>query len=135
MSGAVDGALAVTLENDIIAARRQVRRVAGELGFGITDVTRIVTAVSELTRNVYQHAGGGTVRWRRLDRDGRVGIEVAFEDEGPGIADLDKALEEGFTSGRGLGMGLSGSKRLMDELEISSAVGSGTRIVVRKWLR
>lgn len=135
MSGSAEGKLTIRSEGDVIAARRSIRAAASAIGFGLTDLTRVVTAVSELTRNIYHHAGGGTVRWRSLDAGGRVGIELVFEDEGPGIADLDTALQEGFTSGGGLGMGLSGSKRLMDELEIASEVGRGTTVTARKWLR
>lgn len=135
MNASVEGRLPIGSEGDVIAARRSIRAAASALGFGLTDLTRIVTAVSELTRNIYHHAGGGSVRWRSLNADGRTGIEIVFHDEGPGIADLEMALQDGVTSGGGLGMGLSGSKRLMDELEIDSEVGSGTTVTARKWLR
>lgn len=135
MNASVEGQLPIQSEGDVIAARRSIRAAASALGFGLTDLTRIVTAVSELTRNIYHHAGGGSVHWRSLDVDGRIGIELVFEDQGPGIADLEMALQEGFTSGQGLGMGLSGSKRLMDEMEIASEVGRGTTVTATKWLR
>ena len=116
-------------------ARKVVRNAATALGFGITDVTRIVTAASELTRNIYHYAGSGVMRWRTLSRDARVGLELIFEDSGPGIPDIDKAMEAGFSTGKGLGMGLPGAKRLMDEMTVQSQVGKGTTVEVRKWLR
>lgn len=135
MNGSVEGRLPIRSEGDVIAARRSVRAAASALGFGLTDLTRIVTTVSELTRNILHHAGEGSVRWRSLAANGRTGMELVFEDGGPGIADLEMALQEGYTSGSGLGMGLPGSKRLMDELEIDSEVGRGTTVTARKWLR
>ena len=125
----------VESEGDIVAVRRAVRDAAKDLGFGTTDVTRIVTAASELTRNITLYAGSGEVRWREIDSRGTRGIEVVFEDQGPGIPDVELALEEGYTTSGGLGLGLPGAKRLMDEMEIESEVGSGTRIKVRKWQR
>jgi serine/threonine-protein kinase RsbT len=122
-------------ESDIIATRRTVRTVATQLGFGLTDVTRIVTATSELARNVCLYAGSGIMRWRALDRDGRIGIELTFEDRGPGITDVEQAMQEGYTTGDGLGMGLPGAKRLMDEFEIASEIGKGTIVKAKKWHR
>jgi serine/threonine-protein kinase RsbT len=121
-------------ESDIVKARQAIREAATECGFGLTDTTRIVTAASELSRNVYLYAGTGKVTWKCLS-DPRPGIEIEFMDEGPGIPDLDKAMQPGFTSGGGMGMGLSGSKRLMDEMSVQTEVGSGTTVTVRKWLR
>jgi serine/threonine-protein kinase RsbT len=135
MSEEFAGELRVTSESDIVAARRQLRDVTREIGFGITDITRVVTAGSELTRNMYQYAAGGVVRWQRIEDGGKLGLELVFEDRGPGIPDLDEVMQEGYTSGGGLGMGLPGSRRLMDEMEIDSETGRGTRIVIRKWLR
>ncbi len=111
-----------------------MRIVATELGFSVTDVTRIVTAASELTRNIYQYAGSGVMRWCVLAEGGR-GFELVFEDAGPGIADVGRALEPGFTTGKGLGLGLPGARRLMDEMDIRSVPGTGTTVRVRKWLR
>jgi len=128
-----EGELAIHSENDIVAARRAVREAATRLGFTVTDITRIVTAASELARNVYKYGGGGSVRWRQLDTLGRVGIELQFIDQGPGIADVPLALQEGYSTGRGLGLGLPGARRLMDELDIHSVVGSGTTVTVKKW--
>jgi serine/threonine-protein kinase RsbT len=129
------GEFRITSENDIVMARKVVRDAATALGFGLTDVTRIVTAASELTRNIYHYAKSGVVRWRALNQAARVGLELTFEDSGPGISDVPKAMEVGFSTGNGLGMGLPGAKRLMDELVIESTVGKGTTVVVRKWLK
>ena len=129
------GEFRITSENDIVMARKVVRDAATTMGFGITDVTRIVTAASELTRNIYHYAKSGVMRWRSLNQDASVGLELTFEDSGPGIADVEKAMEMGFSTGKGLGMGLPGAKRLMDELVIESTVGKGTTVVVRKWLK
>ena len=129
------GEVTIASEGDIVLARRTVRDAATAAGFGMTDVTRIVTAASELARNVFHYAGTGRMRWMHLDEDSGPGIEIVFEDHGPGIADVDQALQPGFSTGGGLGLGLPGVKRLMDELVIDSAVGGGTRIAARKWLR
>lgn len=129
------GELPIQSEADIVMARRAVRNAATALGFGITDVTRIVTAASELTRNIYQYARSGAMRWRALHVKGRVGLELVFEDCGPGIPDVARAMEKGFSSSKGLGMGLPGAKRLMDEMSVWSEVGKGTTVQVRKWLK
>jgi serine/threonine-protein kinase RsbT len=122
-------------ESDIVMARKTVRTVAGQMGFGLTDVTRIVTAASELARNAFLYAGSGIMRWQVLTTGSGRGIELTFADNGPGIADIEQALQEGYTTSGGLGLGLPGSKRLMDETNIYSEVGKGTTVVVRKWLR
>lgn len=129
------GEFRITSENDIVMARKVVRDASTTLGFGLTDVTRIVTAASELTRNIYHYAKSGVMRWRLLNQDGRVGLELIFEDNGPGIPDVAKAMEMGYSTGKGLGMGLPGSKRLMDEMTIESTVGKGTTVIVIKWLK
>jgi len=129
-----NGEVAITEELDIVAVRQAVRDAARSMEFGVTDVTRIVTAASELARNVYNYAGSGDMRWRQVSSNGRRGIELCFDDRGPGIEDVDEALLEGFTSGKGLGMGLPGARRLMGELDIQSRVGQGTTVTVRKWL-
>jgi len=129
------GELFIRAENDIVAARRTVRDAATQLGFGPTDVTRLVTAASELARNVFKYAGQGVMRWNCVQADSRVGLELQFVDEGPGIADINLAMEEGYTTGGGLGVGLPGARRLVDELAIQSAVGQGTTVVVKKWRR
>jgi serine/threonine-protein kinase RsbT len=135
MGAEAAGELAIKAEHDIVLARRTIREAAGQLGFGETDVTRIVTAASEMARNVYKYAGKGVVRWRTLLVDGRRGIELQFIDEGPGIEDIQLAMREGYSTSRGMGMGLPGAKRLMDDLQIESAVGKGTNIILKKWLR
>ena len=135
MTASPAGELAIQAESDIVAARRAVREAATQLGFGLTDVTRIVTAASELARNVFKYAGEGVMRWQPLEEGSRRGMEVRFEDHGPGIADVGRALEEGYSTGGGLGMGLPGARRLMDEMEIRSTVGEGTTVVLRKWRR
>jgi serine/threonine-protein kinase RsbT len=127
------GEVRIHSESDIVETRRTVRTAATQLGFGLTDVTRIVTAASELARNVFRYAGSGIMRWQALDTAGRIGIELTFEDRGPGITDIEQAMESGYTSGGGLGMGLPGAKRLMDEFEIASEVGKGTIVTAKKW--
>jgi serine/threonine-protein kinase RsbT len=132
MSG-TDGEVTITTEGDIVATRRTVRGLAVDMGFGLTDVTRIVTAASELARNVYKYGGGGVMRWRHVEDGGRPGIELEFIDHGPGIADINLALQEGYSTGRGLGLGLPAARRLMDEMDIQTTVGAGTRITLKKW--
>jgi serine/threonine-protein kinase RsbT len=124
-------------EDDIVAARQSARELAKALGFRAIDQSRITTAVSELARNVvrYATAGRGEVLLRPLAGVGRAGIEIVVRDEGPGIADVGQAMQEGYTSGRGLGMGLPGTRRLMDEMAIDSAPGRGTTVTIRKWQR
>ena len=129
------GELPIRAENDIVAARRVVRDAATQMGFGTTDVTRLVTAASELARNIFKYAGQGLMRWNCMKSDSRVGIEVQFVDEGPGIADVNQAMEEGYSTGGGLGLGLPGARRLVDELAIQSAVGQGTTVTLKKWRR
>jgi serine/threonine-protein kinase RsbT len=129
------GEVRITSEGDIVTARKVVRDAAVALGFGVTDVTRIVTAASELTRNVFRYAGSGTMYWCKVSAGASVGIELRFEDQGPGIPDVERAMEMGYTTSGGLGLGLPGVKRLMDEMEIESAVGKGTRVIVKKWRR
>jgi serine/threonine-protein kinase RsbT len=129
----LSGELPIREEADIVTARRTVREIATQAGFATSDVARLVTAASELARNVYRYAGSGLMRWQKLERDSRVVIELKFIDEGPGIADIAGAMKEGFSSGGGLGIGLSGAKRLTDEMEIESVVGKGTTVTLRKW--
>ncbi len=135
MNGRDHGEIKITVESDIAVARRAVREVAMLIGFGPTEIARIVTAASELSRNVHKYAGGGVMQWHAIGNGAGGGLELRFEDQGPGIADVNEALREGFTTGGGLGMGLPGARRLMDEMEIQSAPGQGTKVVVRKWRR
>jgi serine/threonine-protein kinase RsbT len=127
----------VTCERDIVLARQAARSRAASLGFGPIDQSRIATAVSELARNVvrYATAGIGRVEILELTNGARTGIEIVVEDDGPGIPDADLALTPGYTSGRGLGLGLSGTRRLMDEMSLESKEGVGTKVTVRKWKR
>lgn len=125
-------------EDDIVASRQRAREVARQLGFGAVDQSRIATAVSELTRNIVRYATDrrGEVIVREVTSpDLRSGIEIVVADAGPGIADVDQAMRDGYTSGGGMGMGLPGTRRLMDELEIETAPGHGTTVTVRKWRR
>ena len=126
--------LYIDTEGDILTVRKKVRDASVQLGFNPTDVTRIVTAASELARNVFRFAGTGEMRWNAIQNGRFNGLELCFEDKGPGIPNVEQAMERGYTTGGGLGLGLPGTKRLMDEMEIDTAVGRGTTIVVRKWL-
>src|SRR5690242_15002285 len=116
--GSAEGEIWIKTERDILAARHAVRDAASEIGFGSSDVTRIVTAASELARNVFKYGGGGVMQLNRIENSGRPGIELVFTDRGPGIRDISLAMQEGYSSGGGLGMGLPGAKRLADEFEI-----------------
>lgn len=134
MSFSFDGEVPIASERDILTVRRVVRDATVQFGFGMTDTTRIVTAASELARNIFRYAAPGVMRWRKLVVEGRVGVELQFEDHGPGIANVEQRMRDGFTSsGGGMGLGLRGSKRLMDELEVQTEVGKGTLITARKW--
>lgn len=117
---------------DVVLVRQAARQMAIAAGFSLVDQTKIVTAASELARNTLDYGGGGTVSIELLD-ELRRGVRLTFRDEGPGIPDIELALKDGYTTGNGLGMGLSGSKRLMNEFEIVSEVGKGTCITVTKW--
>ena len=125
--------LPLRTEHDIVQARQHVRKLTQEAGFGLVDQTKMVTAASELARNAVTYGGGGTVRWELLTEGVRRGLRLHFVDEGPGIADLKQALTDGWTSGTGMGLGLSGAKRLVNEFEIESAPGRGTRVTVTRW--
>lgn len=120
---------------DIVTARVEGRELAKELGFGVIDQARIATAISELTRNIVQYAEKGEATMRPIEIGGRVGIEIICGDEGPGIPDLELAMQDGYSTSKSLGMGMSGAKRLMDEFEVESDIGIGTTVTVRKWLR
>lgn len=125
----------ITSESDIVVVRKQVRIAATDMGFGVTDVTRIVTSASELARNILRFAGQGRVEISTVNSSSATGLNLSFIDRGPGIADLNLAMQEGYTTGGGLGLGLPGSKRLMDEIEIETEPGKGTTIVITKWLK
>ena len=119
-------------EQDIVLCRQAVRGLMQQLQFSLVDQTKMVTAASELSRNTVVYGGGGAMRWEIL-REPRTGLRLAFEDRGPGIENLDLALADGWTSGNGLGLGLSGSKRLVNEFEIRSVVGEGTCVTIVRW--
>lgn len=121
--------------DDVILAREYAREMAQEIGFDHAEQTQIGTATSELSRNVHQFARNGKVTITTVVRDGMTGIEIVVEDRGPGIADIPQAMQDGFSTNNGLGFGLPGARRLMDEFEIESSVGSGTRIKIQKWLK
>jgi serine/threonine-protein kinase RsbT len=125
--------VALRTPDDVVRARQLVRVRASELGFGIVEQTKIVTATSELARNTLVHGGGGEMRLELLADGRRGGLRLVFEDRGPGIPDIALALTDGFTTGEGLGLGLSGARRLIGDLEIESAVGAGTRVTVTRW--
>jgi serine/threonine-protein kinase RsbT len=122
--------------DDVVRVRQQVRVVAATSGLSLVDQTKVVTAASELARNALVHGGGGLAQVEMVTSgNGRNGIRIGFTDKGPGIADLDLALTDGWSSGDGLGLGLSGARRLVDEFELISEPGGGTSVVVVKWSR
>jgi serine/threonine-protein kinase RsbT len=124
--------LPIASEPDMVTVRRRVREAAARTGLSLVDQTKLVTAASELARNTLIYGGGGTMQLETLN-GARLGIRLTFVDQGPGIPDIDLALRDGFTTGSGLGLGLSGSKRLVNEFEIDSKVGQGTRVAVTRW--
>jgi serine/threonine-protein kinase RsbT len=125
--------LTLKSSEDVVRMRQAVREHAIELGFGLVDQTKLVTAASELARNAIIYGGGGEVKLETLTEGERRGIGLTFSDRGPGIADIQQALKDGYTSGNGLGLGLGGAKRLSNEFHIISEVGVGTRITIKRW--
>jgi len=125
--------LPIRTSSDVVVARQKVREWALELKFTIVDQTKIVTAASELARNTLDHGHGGKVTLEVLDDSPRKGLKLLFEDDGPGIADLTAALRDGFTTGGGMGLGLGGSKRLVNDFDLESEVGKGTKVTVVRW--
>jgi serine/threonine-protein kinase RsbT len=124
---------AVRDSDDVVRVRQTVREWSVSCGFSLVDQTKIVTAASELARNVVLYAGGGTVRLEALNDGARRGLRLVFEDQGPGIPDVAQALRDGFTTAGGLGLGLGGARRLVNEFEIDSRPGAGTRVVITRW--
>jgi serine/threonine-protein kinase RsbT len=120
-------------QEDVVHVRQQARAWSVELGFSLVEQTKIVTAASELARNTIEHGRGGIARFRWVVNGERSGLQLEFEDSGPGIADLELALRDGYTTGSGLGLGLSGSRRLMSDFSIESSPGNGTRVSVIRW--
>lgn len=123
----------IRVEADVITARQLVRKLASELGFSLVDQTKLVTAASELGRNVVRYGRGGEMRWERLTNGTRTGLRLVFEDQGPGIPDVALAMTDGWTSGSGLGMGLTGTRRLVNEFDLHTEVGKGTRVTIARW--
>ncbi len=123
----------IHIEQDVVMARQTARKLATECGMRLIDLTKMVTAVSELARNTMVYGGGGDMEWQILDENSRVGLRLTFRDEGPGIPDIKLAMTDGWTSGSGLGLGLTGAKRLVDEFELDTAPGQGTRITITRW--
>jgi serine/threonine-protein kinase RsbT len=128
--------VAITTDADVVTARQRARSMGGELGFTSTDLTLLATAISEVARNITAYAGEGEVRLRVVrGTNGRQGIEVVASDDGPGIANVELALQDGYTTGGGLGLGLPGARRLVDEFELQTSPGEGTTVRLVKWGR
>lgn len=128
-----DETVAITSSSDIVRVRQVVRNWSVSLGFTLVEQTKMVTAASELARNALEHGGGGQVRLEVLQNELRQGLKLTFVDQGPGIPDVQQALRDGFTTGTGMGLGLSGAKRLVNEFQIDSAPGRGTKVMITRW--
>ena len=128
-----DDTLSLRSSEDIVLIRQAVRAAAVDLRLSLVDQTKIVTAASELARNTLDYGGGGTVRIEALQDSGRRGLRLTFEDKGPGIPDLERALKDGYTTGNGLGLGLGGARRLSSEFAIESRPGEGTKVTIARW--
>jgi serine/threonine-protein kinase RsbT len=125
--------MAIRSQEDVVRVRQVVREWATEMGCSLVDQTKVVTAASELARNTFIHGGGGEVTLEMLEAGGKRGLRLVFEDQGPGIPDVALAMQDGYTTAGGLGLGLSGSKRLLPDFKLESAPGKGTRVTVTKW--
>jgi serine/threonine-protein kinase RsbT len=125
--------LAIRLSDDVVRVRQLTRSFAVEVGLSLVDQTKIVTASSELARNMLDYGGGGEVMIELVDQGARRGLRLTFEDKGPGIADIEQALKDGYTSGKGMGLGLGGAKRLCNEFSIESKPGAGTKLSIARW--
>jgi serine/threonine-protein kinase RsbT len=132
-TGLLAAQVSLRSDEEIVRLRQIVRDAAIEKGFSLIEQTKFVTAASELARNTLQYGGGGDARLEVLTNGVRVGLKLSFVDQGPGIVDIERALQDGFTSGNGLGLGLGGSRRLCDEFSIESAPGKGTTVTITKW--
>jgi serine/threonine-protein kinase RsbT len=128
-----DESATISSSSDIVRVRQTVREWAVSLGFSLVEQTKMVTAASELARNTLEHGGGGNVQMQVLNNEMRRGLKLTFSDEGPGIVDVAEALRDGFTTGSGMGLGLGGAKRLVNEFEIDSAPGRGTKVTITRW--
>ena len=125
--------LDIRSSDDVVKVRQQTRVLATEAGLSLVDQTKIITAASELARNALDYGGGGAVQMQVLQKDGRWGVQLTFEDKGPGITDVEAALKDGFTTGTGLGLGLGGARRLSNEFSIESKLGAGTKVTIARW--
>ncbi len=125
--------LEVRSSTDVVMIRQAVRTWTAELGFSLVDQTKMITAASELARNSLEYGGGGLVIFESLQEGNRRGLRLSFEDHGPGIPDIAQAMKDGYTSGKGMGLGLGGAKRLVNEFEIQSTVGEGTKVTITRW--
>jgi serine/threonine-protein kinase RsbT len=130
----LSGSLPIRVEQDVVLARQTVRQVAVACKLRLIDQTKLVTAASELARNAVIYGGGGSMDWNVVERDLRRGLQLVFSDQGPGIPDVEQALTDGWSSGKGMGLGLSGSRRLVDVFELASAPGQGTQVTIIKWI-
>ncbi|MGW6789313.1 anti-sigma regulatory factor [Streptomyces chartreusis] len=133
-TGSVSARLPIHSDLDLVRVRQHVRQMTARLGFRLVEQTKLVTAASELARNALVHGGGGRMECTEVTSGGVRGLRLVFSDEGPGIADLDQALSDGYTSGEGLGMGLGGSRRLVHEFSVDSRRGAGTTVTVTSWI-
>lgn len=131
----ITGSDVVPLRNeaDVVTARQFVRKLTQQSGFSLIDQTKLVTAASELGRNAVKYGGGGEMRWETIADGPKTGIRLAFVDHGPGIPNIELALTDGYTTGNGLGMGLSGARRLVNDFQIESAAGTGTTVTITRW--
>ena len=127
------GTQPISIEQDVVLARQTARKLATECGMRLIDLTKLVTAVSELARNTMVYGGGGDMDWQVLDDGARKGVRLTFRDEGPGIPDLKLAMTDGWTSGGGLGLGLTGARRLVEDFELDTEPGKGTRVTIARW--
>jgi serine/threonine-protein kinase RsbT len=127
--------VAIRTDADVVTARQEARTMGAALGFSSTDLTLLATAISEIARNITTYAGEGEVTLRVRSETGRAGIEVVATDDGPGIANVELAMQDGYTTGNGLGLGLPGTRRLVDDFELETTPGAGTRIRLVKWTR
>lgn len=125
--------LPIRTSEDIVLVRQQVRAWSARMGFSLVDQTKLVTAASELARNTLSYGGGGSAHLETVRNGNRSGLKVTFEDSGPGIADITLAMKDGYSTGSGLGLGLSGAKRLSSEFDITSRVGEGTKVTIIRW--
>jgi serine/threonine-protein kinase RsbT len=128
-----NGELPLRNEHDIVLGRQAVRRMTQELTFSLVDQTKMVTAASELARNALIYGGGGLLKWEVIEEGSKRGLRLTFQDQGPGIANMELALTDGWSSGKGLGLGLTGARRLVNEFELDSVAGVGTRVTVTRW--